>query len=759
MRKAEFETRRNTVYKALESERQMQLDVVKDIELIAENLGILRNQVDTKRIESEQIKDELNQVASRLYGLEDLQQNFEGFQDGVKNILMWQRTRATEAGVEGEKFRPLAEVVEVPEKYELAMEAALGQRLQVLLNADNEATDGESLEAIDYLKTNKAGRSSFATSASGMGAASRAATTSGAAGFSGDSSGGMSARGLSSGGYSAGLSSDMAISSETATYGDFGSSTGLQTVETTSLEPLRAEAGFDSFLDEVVAIAETHRAVVKRFFNNVVVVDTLANALVMFKKSEAWRASGQNVPTRTFVTLEGDTITADGVITGGASDNAESGVLRRRREIKELSLKREELAGKTQLAALTVKKAEEQLRGVEGQLEVAKKNSVEKEIQVASLRKDLERAEIEFNNAQAAFEREKSENDKLQMSVNTVSETLSNLQEELTDRRMLKAELDTKVESLTVELNTIRTGIDERQREVTDLRIRAASRKQEVEGLERQLLLVSTSLNDLESQLAQMSEESERNNETLSSSQIAVENLQSELTRSIHATKEAELAVSNEKNIFEQEHAELRRQEEEFNSKQSRIYSLRSTLNEAQLKAEQLRMREAYLVEQTTEKYQLSLREVANNYREIEGDLEATTREIEELKDKVKRIGEVNLAAIQEYDELITRYTFLTKQHEDLIEAKEHLRKVIDRINRICARRFKETFELVNDRFKKVFPVLFGGGEASLVLIESAENDDPGIDIISRPPGKKMQSVTLLSGGEKALTAVSLIFS
>ena len=125
----------------------------------------------------------------------------------------------------------------------------------------------------------------------------------------------------------------------------------------------------------------------------------------------------------------------------------------------------------------------------------------------------------------------------------------------------------------------------------------------------------------------------------------------------------------------------------------------------------------------------------------------------------MKRIGEVNLAAIQEYDELITRYTFLTKQHEDLIEAKEHLRKVIDRINRICARRFKETFELVNDRFKKVFPVLFGGGEASLVLIESAENDDPGIDIISRPPGKKMQSVTLLSGGEKALTAVSLIFS
>jgi chromosome segregation protein len=84
---------------------------------------------------------------------------------------------------------------------------------------------------------------------------------------------------------------------------------------------------------------------------------------------------------------------------------------------------------------------------------------------------------------------------------------------------------------------------------------------------------------------------------------------------------------------------------------------------------------------------------------------------------------------------------------------------VIDRINRICSRRFKETFEQVNERFTKVFPVLFGGGEARLILVEDAENDEMGIDIVARPPGKKLQNVSLLSGGEKALTAVSLIFS
>jgi len=94
-----------------------------------------------------------------------------------------------------------------------------------------------------------------------------------------------------------------------------------------------------------------------------------------------------------------------------------------------------------------------------------------------------------------------------------------------------------------------------------------------------------------------------------------------------------------------------------------------------------------------------------------------------------------------------------------LTEAKEQLRKVIDRINRICSKRFKETFDLVNDRFTRVFPVLFGGGEAWLELVEETEKNEAGIEIIARPPGKKTQNVSLMSGGEKALTAVALVFS
>src|SRR4029079_18010255 len=117
------------------------------------------------------------------------------------------------------------------------------------------------------------------------------------------------------------------------------------------------------------------------------------------------------------------------------------------------------------------------------------------------------------------------------------------------------------------------------------------------------------------------------------------------------------------------------------------------------------------------------------------------------------------LSSIEEYEDLSSRHQFLDQQYKDLIESKEQLKKVIDRINRICSKRFKDTFEQVNERFTKVFPVLFGGGEAQLILVEDPEKGEMGIDIIAKPPGKKLQNVSLLSGGEKALTAVSLIFS
>jgi len=124
-----------------------------------------------------------------------------------------------------------------------------------------------------------------------------------------------------------------------------------------------------------------------------------------------------------------------------------------------------------------------------------------------------------------------------------------------------------------------------------------------------------------------------------------------------------------------------------------------------------------------------------------------------------ERMGEINLTAIEEYDELNERYEFLSTHKKDLEGALGQLQRAIQKINRTSRKRFRETFDLVNAKFKEVFPRLFKGGRASLVLTDEENLLETGVEIVAQPPGKKLQSIELLSGGEKALTAVSLIFS
>ncbi|MCB0347726.1 MAG: AAA family ATPase, partial [Bdellovibrionales bacterium] len=259
--------------------------------------------------------------------------------------------------------------------------------------------------------------------------------------------------------------------------------------------------------------------------------------------------------------------------------------------------------------------------------------------------------------------------------------------------------------------------------------------------------------------LNQMNSESATTKTQLSETQVTLEQEKIYLEKLEEEVKINQEKVGLQKQTFEDLFDEVRSVEEDLSRLRLEYSQKQTAMNEAQLRLEQSRMKEDYLIQQIRERYMLELADVAENYRGREGDIAQAEVEFKELKDKLNKMGEVNLSSISEFDETVKRYEFLSKQQEDLLNAKKELQKVIDRINRICSRRFKETFEAVNERFKKAFPVLFGGGEANLTLIEDEEKGEMGIDIMARPPGKKLQSVTLLSGGEKALTAVALIFS
>jgi chromosome segregation protein len=682
----EFETRRKKVYNELEREKQEQLDLSRDVESYETNKASLASQITERRAEVDAFRESLNEVTGRLYGLENLAMNFEGFEAGVKSVMFWQRQDLEQLPesqrAEATRFHPVAEVVEVPAEYELAMEAALGPRLQMLLSDNPES----ARNAVSFLKENKSGRSSFVAG-------------------------------------------------------------GLQTVteEKPQINPslIRAE------LRDVVRVPERFATTVGRLLEHVAVVDSLDKALELHT----------NFPYYTFVTPEGDLLSSDGIITGGTAESADSGMLKRRREIKELSLQKDEWSGKLALASTTLKKLEAQLSTMVSDLEAAVRRNTEKEIILAGLKKDMDQAEREFANAEQAISRQQKDVHSLTSQKDARVNELSELEERRTELSERKMELEGSIESLQVELLTARNGIDDQQAEVTRLQVLSATKSSELEGLERQEQMLARSYDDVVSILGRMSEESEKSTESMSSNQVVLEQRKIELEDLIRRNEEAQSSVSTARNEYEQIHARVREIEKALSGHMSSRNQLQAKMNEARLVMEQARMKEQYLVDQIRERYILDLSEIAGRYADREGDTKEAEVQLKDLRDKIGRIGDVNLSAIEEYDEVATRYEFLSKRQLELTEAKEQLKKVIDRINRICSKRFKETFDLVNERFTKVFPVLFGGGEAQLILSEDPEKGEMGIDIIAKPPGKKLQSVSLLSGGEKALTAVSLIFS
>jgi chromosome segregation protein len=182
--------------------------------------------------------------------------------------------------------------------------------------------------------------------------------------------------------------------------------------------------------------------------------------------------------------------------------------------------------------------------------------------------------------------------------------------------------------------------------------------------------------------------------------------------------------------------------------------------NLLQISLSESRLGLQHLLEGMREKYDLDLRESSAEPPaggEIsQDDLKA---EIDELKTRLDRMGEVNLAAIGEYEELNSRFQFLSQQKEDLEKSIADLQQTIAKLNRVCRLRFKESFEEINQKFEQIFPRLFRGGKARLVLTDENDYLETGVEIVAQPPGKKLQSITLLSGGEKALTAVSLLFA
>jgi len=484
-----------------------------------------------------------------------------------------------------------------------------------------------------------------------------------------------------------------------------------------------------------------------------------------------------------FVTRAGELLSRHGVFSGGRGNGSASASL---------------LARKNEIADLE--------KELEGLGETVNKHSREKgdlQAEQTTLQAGLQEDQNELRQQEVAIATSEGELKALENSQRVLAQKIEAVTFELDSLAGQESEGGDKRDQLAAELvsleekertsgksvdevGTVVEGLrgkrDEANTELTEAKVGLASEEQLLASFKRQLDPLRVRIDELKQRVAQRRADIEAAGEK----KTQTENEISTSTQRIEAVKvEREQSSQAITGLLEQKMAADQKVEEREES----LRSVRAELSESQERRSQLEVELAQnnmmvenLCERMEAKYQIDLREVEVQYLKttetdsgevkiaeatleemetegLETDWESVEDKVAELQDRVDRMGPVNLIAIEEYEETEERYEFLTTQHDDLVKAKEQLLEVIEQINTETTEMFKATFEQIRDNFRTLFTEVFEGGKADLVLVDEEDVLSSGIEIVARPPGKKLQSISLLSGGEQTMTAVSLMFS
>jgi chromosome segregation protein len=519
-------------------------------------------------------------------------------------------------------------------------------------------------------------------------------------------------------------------------------------------EPLIAAQALDfpgscGRLIDLVEVESEVRSIFEHLAGDVVVMESLSQAL------EAWQSSGG---AATFVALDGDRVERSGVVYGGASENVDSALLQQRREIRELGEQELALRRTVDEAQAELEAVVARAQGVEEERERSDASIVQSEralSDAASARKSAEQNRARIAAQLVAADRAKAE---LQATVRQREEERSELELDLADARESMPELGEgiadKAEAVEF-LESERTRIAE---ELTAAKVELARYQQRKLSLENELARAQKQLEIEEERSKRLAQQIEEASARATELQQSIEGLSGEhgeLRENHDRLKEARESAQERydaaKNLLDERSIEIRGLRKDYDSLKERHSS-------ADLALRELELERHALISSVQERFDEPLIEVLVDFHDRPQITPVQREEAAELKRLIARMGEVNLTAIDEYEEVSGRFEFLSAQRSDLESAIKQLQDAIDQINETTRERFKETFEQVNQKFQEIFPRLFNGGRAELVLTDPNNLLDTGVEIMAQPPGKKVSSLELMSGGEKALTAVSLIF-
>ncbi|MFJ7824983.1 chromosome segregation protein SMC [Psychrobacillus sp. NPDC096623] len=621
-----------------------------------------------------------HQMQARRDSLKELESEFSGFFQGVKEVLI-ARDKKELRGIHG----AVAELIQIPELYMAAIDTAIGPQSQHIITDSSQ----DARIAIDWLKKKRVGRATF-------------------------------------------LPLQVMKSRKVNEY---------------TLNSIKEHPSFVNTADKLVNYLDGYQIIVENLLGNIIIAKDLKGANEMAARLQyKYR----------FVTLDGDVVNAGGSLTGG-SVKQQSSLFTRKAELEQLNVKLIELEKSVLEAEVSVSK---------------------RKLEVQQMKKDLEETRLIGEQLRESEHKLLSESRECAAIISRLTSQLLEFDEEKTEKNHLHEDLVRKKEqtaSRSLEINESLTSIQKTIDELQLLKQQSLQQKDKFQNELGELLSLIAVINEQISQL-------EKENVLLDQSSVMsiqkVETIKKEIAwyenDDQNGTSPEELLKLIGQHKRTKEHLVV-----QIQSGKTKRTDLAQTILQAEIalkdlqqqaniqvteertleiKQSKLEVEMKTLYHHLEETYELTLEEAEQDYP-FEMDEDLARKKVRLLKRSIEELGPINLSSIQEFEQVNERHSFLTEQREDLLSAQETLHEVIKEMDEEMTIRFETTFNEIQRHFKVVFRELFGGGQADLVLTDPTSLLETGIDILAQPPGKKLQNLSLLSGGERALTAIALLFS
>ena len=628
------------------------------------------------------MQGERQQRDSRLKLLREMQRDYEGYNNSVKQVLMQARRQGDSAGIHG----VVADLIHVPARLERAMDMVLGGALQnIVVDRDEDAK-----RMIEYLRANRFGRATF-----------------------------------------------LPISSVR------GRTLSAQERSVLSMP------GCVGLASELVEFDPKYQGVIDNLLGRTVVAENLAAGIPI---QRAGRYQFR------LVTLEGDVMHSGGSMTGGSVQSRVTSLLSRTREIEE-----SEQALKNLEAQFA--EAREQYAALEEERTALKKERGElydelhrQEVAVARAETQLNAALDEQTSNDARVARSTAERERLQAQLEDVTQSLSALDAQQQDAESSTDDRQARVKKLSEEIYALRTRTDALRQQVGDARIALASRRR---GLEAAI-----------SDRDRLSNQAENAEKLLADSQVALAaclealaNNAGLLEKDIESLNANKAALDTARADFDAAEARRVGVQKKLQALGEQIDALRANLDDfsdrhhrSEIQLTRVEGEFKQIQDRIWEDYELTYAG-AEPFRQPDFKLTESEKRIATIRQRIRAMGTVNVAALDEYRRTVERVEEMTGQRDDLLKAQADLEGIVAELEAKMEKQFKEQFTLMNDNFQRTFVKLFGGGKAELRLADPKDALNCGIDIVAQPPGKKLQMLSLLSGGERALTAIAILFA